>query len=153
MIITDLENVAFYAPILGRNSETAIRALKETSFLDLKEGRYSVDGDEVYFMINKYNTKSTDVAQFETHKKYIDIQYMVQGNEIIYCDLACHMEEDGEYIAAIDKQPYVNAPGTVVIRMHPGNIALLFPEDAHKVGCMVGNNSYPVFKVVLKIKI
>jgi YhcH/YjgK/YiaL family protein len=153
MIITDLDNVDFYAPILGKNAETAIKALKGTSFLTLNEGRHDVDHDEVYFMVNKYNTKAPDVAQFETHKKYIDIQYMVEGNEIIYCDLACHMEKDGEYIIQKDKQPYINAPGTIVIRMHPGNVALLFPEDAHKVGCMIGNNSHPVFKVVLKVKI
>ncbi|MDD3570855.1 MAG: YhcH/YjgK/YiaL family protein [Lachnospiraceae bacterium] len=153
MIITDLDNVDFYSSILGKNAEKAIKALKETPFLSLNEGRYDVDGDEVYFMVNKYNTKSPDVAQFETHKKYVDIQYMVKGNEIIYCDLACHMEICGEYNLEKDKQRYVNAPGTIVIRMHPGNMVLLFPEDAHKVGCMIGNNSHPVFKVVLKVKI
>ena len=42
-----------------------------------------IDGEKVFALVQKYETVVMDVPKFETHKKYIDVQYIVSGEEII----------------------------------------------------------------------
>ena len=47
------------------------------------DGRYEIDGDAVYCMVQTYETRSRQGHQFEAHRVYADIQYMMKGQESI----------------------------------------------------------------------
>ena len=62
--------------------EEAVAYLKEQNLAAMEVGTYEVDGD-FYFMIQEYETKEPDVCRLETHKNYIDIQWIISGEEAI----------------------------------------------------------------------
>ena len=44
-------------------------------------GKYVIDGERIYVSIQEYETKSYGDCRFETHKRYADIQCILQGRE------------------------------------------------------------------------
>ena len=72
MIYDKIDNLETYAGISERLMK-GLRLLKETDFSALEPGRYEVDGNELYFMVQSYQTKESNDTP-EAHKKYIDIQ-------------------------------------------------------------------------------
>ena len=49
----------------------------------LEVKRYDIDGDNLYATVSEYITKNEEDAKFEAHQKYIDIQYVISGKEIM----------------------------------------------------------------------
>ena len=47
-------------------------------------GKYEIDGEQIYVSIQEYETKSYMDCRFETHKRYADIQCILQGKEQIW---------------------------------------------------------------------
>ena len=80
MIFDTLENIKNYEG-LGR-VYTALKFLADTDFSKVELGRYELQGDDIFYMVQRYET-DPDKTISEAHKKYIDIQYMVDGEEII----------------------------------------------------------------------
>ena len=80
MIFDTLDNIKNYEG-LGR-VYTALQFLAETDFSKVELGRYELQGDDIFYMVQQYET-DPDKTISEAHKKYIDIQFMVDGEEII----------------------------------------------------------------------
>lgn len=129
--------------------QAALKFLKETDFNTLEIGRYELSDDGTYANVEEYLTK--DTAHFEAHRKYIDIQFLLKGNEYVYITpmepdkqietLAYNESRDIEFF---DKDNYQKRLLTTK------NFLVLFPEDGHKP-CMKINSSDKVKKVVIKI--
>lgn len=151
MIITDIDHIEEYTKALGKNFQTAVNEIFKKSCETLESGKHIIDGDSVQCMVNRYNTKPYAEAQYESHKRYADLQFMVSGREYIYCQKAKNLVKDGDYIPDKDKLPYANGKESVTLDFKPGDIAIFFPEDAHKVGCIFGSTSTSVEKLVFKI--
>lgn len=66
------------------------RALSFVAGFDrsLPDGRYDIDGDMIYAMAAAYDTKTAEEIKFEAHKKYIDIQLLLEGAEFL--DVSTH---------------------------------------------------------------
>lgn len=117
---------------------------------NLHPGRYEIDGDDVYAMVQEYTTAPAETNQWEAHRKYIDIQYVVAGNECLeWLDLG-HLPLDTPYSEQKDCLLCVGPVGTAC-KMEPGSFSILFPQDLHKPRCIY---SHPeaVIKVVVKIR-
>ena len=76
MIFDTLKNVDNYKG-LGRVYD-ALKFLSETDFSKIELGRYELDGDNIFYMVQSYDT-DPDKTISEAHKKYIDIQFMGEG--------------------------------------------------------------------------
>ena len=61
--------------------DKAFAYLKQTNLQTLANGRYAIDGDNVYAIVTEAPTKDYDKTAFESHRKYIDLQYVITGNE------------------------------------------------------------------------
>src|SRR5690349_8178196 len=81
MILDNLNQWRRYAPLSPRLL-TAFNFL-ETVDGSWKPGRYDIDGTLVYALAQKYTTHSVETAQAEAHRKYIDVQYVLSGREVI----------------------------------------------------------------------
>lgn len=108
-------------------------------------------GDGIYVNYGEYDTKSGDL--YEAHRKYIDVQVMLEGEEkIFFADLA-HGKETKEYNADIEA-----AFGTVAdeyrstVAMHAGDVAVFYPEDWHAPG-QIGTNVCHVRKLIFKVPV
>ena len=119
---------------------------------DIPDGKIILN-DDIYINVETYTTKSVSDGRFETHKKYSDIQILVNGSENIYygdksalsADILYNEEKDIEFYSdEIESYSRVKLDGT--------NFVMLLPEEAHAPQVCVNNQQSMVKKVVIKIK-
>lgn len=108
--------------------------------------------DGIRCTISKYQTVAEDTALWEAHKRNIDLHFIIQGNEqIAVCSIAD--SQIGCYHAEKD---YLEANGipTVKLRMTPGSLVCLFPNDVHQTRVQVcpGKNE-TIVKAIFKIPV
>ena len=82
MIIDKLSNSQLYSGF-GERINKAFTYLKQTDFSKMELGRYEIDGDNIFVLVNEYNTKDQSEGKLEAHKKYIDVQFVAKGSEIM----------------------------------------------------------------------
>jgi len=113
----------------------------------LTDGKHPIDGDRIFALGMATKGKGIEKAVFETHRKYIDIQYTVSGADLIGWDeqSLCTPTPDG-YDAEKDVEFYTDRPN-LWIPVSSGRFAIFFPEDAH---APLGTDSL-VHKVVIKV--
>lgn len=151
MILDTLANHAQYAAISPRFAR-AFAFLQQLP-ADAAVGRHEIDGEEIYAFVQKHQTKPVAEKLMEVHRKYIDIQYMVKGREIImWAPLADLKECTMTFDSAVDAALYKCIPEMVPIPVLPGQFALLFPEDGHAPSC-AWDAPAEVLKVVVKVMV
>ena len=131
-----------------------LKELTPDSFLELGHGesiKVTIDGEKLFANNQKYRTKSIDLAKFEAHQKYIDLQFMVEGIEIIRNSCRIDCRPQGEYNSESDVQ-FFTAEFFSSITLKAGMVCILYPEDIHAPG-LVYDQSNNVTKSVVKVKI
>jgi biofilm protein TabA len=132
--------------------EKAFRFLKDNDLTKLEPKRYDIDGDNLYATVSEYTTKNEEITNYEAHRKYIDIQYVIKGKEIMNIapiasvkDIVTPYDEtkDIEFVTIAKKVNYMASTD---------NFFIFFPGDAHRPGLKDGINA-PVKKVVIKLKV
>ena len=147
MIIDTIDNSGNYEN-LGQRVSIALDHLRTADFDDKDPGGYDIDGDNIFVMVNEYNTRNSDECRLEAHRKYIDVQYMVRGTEWVgYAPLA-GQTVTAEYDEERDVIFFKGDPSFV--RLDKGMFAIFYPDDLHMPGTGDGET---VRKVVVKIKI
>ena len=150
MICDTLENASAYP--FGPAFQKAVEWVKKIT-VDTPNGRYGIDGDEIYATVMEYETGEEAPSKYEVHRRYADLQVLIAGHETLFVrtakGLAVHTpynpEKDCEFLAAGSWNDGVN------LQLFPGCFAFLLPQDAHMgkgVTCL-GKNK--VQKVVVKI--
>lgn len=124
--------------------------LKTTNLDTLSVGKHSIDGDNAYASVTEGPSKEIDKASWESHKKYIDLQYAIKGKEQIDVTDANTATVIKPYDAGKDVANYT-ANGTAHIT-EPGTFFLFFPQDAHRPNIKVPGYDV-VKKLVIKIKV
>ncbi len=148
MIIDRINKASLYYSIHPKFKQ-AFEYIQQIDADSIPAGRYEIDGESLYALIQEYNTKLKEQGVWEAHRRYIDLQYVVQGAEGIGYANIYHLQQD-EYQASKDFLPLHGEGNLVTVRS--GSFVLLFPEDAHMPGMAVGASA-PVKKVVLKIAV
>ncbi|MBW1887599.1 MAG: YhcH/YjgK/YiaL family protein [Deltaproteobacteria bacterium] len=117
-----------------------------------KEGRYQIDGDNVFAIVMSYLTKAHEEAVLESHEKYCDIQVSLKGAEgIEYFDRE-QLEVTSEYNSERDVTFYeYSGNPTNIMENEVGYFSFFQPHDAHMPQLSCGTES--VLKVVVKINI
>ena len=148
MIFDTLKNVDNYKG-LGRVYD-ALKFLSETDFSKIELGRYELDGDNIFYMVQSYDT-DPDKTISEAHKKYIDIQYMVEGEEIIG---VADILEDKELTEAKEENDvwFYNCK-TEPLVLSAGKYMVLYPNDLHCPGVATNGTAMTCRKVVVKVKV
>ena len=127
-----------------------LKLLAETDFSQLEDKRYEVDGDDLFFFLQSYETKSENPTP-ESHKKYIDIQCVLSGGEAMDVGALEDMTEIAEARPEGDIWLH-HGPADSRVTLTPGKFAVLFPGDAHAPGIALGEIT-PCRKVVVKVKV
>ena len=83
MILDLIENYILYSQS-GNNIARAFDYLVGNEYAGLQSGKHQIVGDEVFAIINEYETKPAEGGFYEAHRDYIDLQYMVSGSEMIH---------------------------------------------------------------------
>lgn len=149
MIFDAIENVEIYSG-LGEKFKTAFEFIKSTDLKSLEDGKIEIDGENIFAIMQKYETKDSDNAKWEAHRKYIDIQYMISGAENMGFVLADYLEVLEKYNEEEDVE-LLKGLGDFV-QVNEGEFVVFFPDDAHMPGLKI-KESEKIHKVVVKIKI
>ncbi len=122
--------------------------LKRPDLAELPVGTYEIDGKRIYTMIQEYEGRGKVAATLETHKRYIDIQYTISGDELIGYRHAYECIPDPEGWNDENDVCFFNDKSNFWLPVPPGSLAIFFPgEDAHAPMAGIG----AVRKVVIKI--
>ena len=136
---------------LGSELNRAFDYLADTDFSALEDGRHPIDGEAIFALVSTYETEPENVRSFEAHRKYIDVQYLLSGREIICWAALQELTPAGEYSAEKDIV-FLSGDSRARLQLTPGTFALFYPEDAHKPNCAWGSPQQ-VRKVVVKIRV
>lgn len=130
--------------------DKAFAFLKDEDLSAVEVGNHELDGKNVFVIVSEYNTKNPEDAQYEAHKNYTDIQYVVSGTEYIgLADLSATSVK-----TPYDKErdiAFYNVEEGQNLLAHPGTFFIFFPQNAHSPGMKVEDN-VPVKKVVIKVR-
>ena len=115
-------------------------------------GRHDIDGDDCFALVQTYTTRPLEQALFETHRKYIDIQWLQAGCETMFWSpLAALTEVTQPYAAEKDVTFYATPSHRTPISLRAGEFVIFFPEDGHAGGLECGG-PVEVRKVVIKVR-
>ena len=152
MIHTTVDHLERYLTIHPRleMAAKALLAIRERPFLP---GRHAVDGEEIYVNAAAYQTRAIEASVMEAHRKYIDVMLLLEGEErIAQCDLAQLGQITQPYDAAQDALLAEIPAGVSLERLGPGDVVILFPEDAHAPG-LDTDAAHRVRKLIAKVRI
>lgn len=112
-----------------------------------------VDLDKNNFGLEQvYNTKDRKDCFFESHREYIDVQFILEGEEIIELTNSNDLIVNFEYNKEMDLIKYETTNQSSILRLKKGDVAIFYPQDAH-MPCVKLINSVKVVKTVVKVKI
>jgi YhcH/YjgK/YiaL family protein len=150
MITSTLDQLHWYK-IISPNFEKAIQYALSTDFVPLETGKYPVDGDKVFAIVNEYTTKPRSECDPESHRDYADIQIVITGAEkfgyLPLTDQPVSTPYDPEkdvafYSLAEEDLNYMTLPA--------GQFIIFFPSDIHQPEVFVRQPAL-VKKVVMKV--
>jgi YhcH/YjgK/YiaL family protein len=154
MIIGYLSNIKEELALYPRALQKGLTYLRETDFSKVPLGRQEIDGSKIYTMVSEYDTQPKEVRRPEAHKKYVDIQFIYTGEEMIGTGpLAGAGEVAEDRLAEKDAIYYKTLSTETFHVLSAGMFAVYFPWDAHRPNCSAGETAAKVKKVVVKIAI
>lgn len=149
MVYDSLDNFSFYLS-LHPHFKSIYAFIKEKNPAAAAEGKYEVNNPGAFALISEYITKEISECFIECHRKYIDIQIILEGRERIGI---CNISECKEYPYDPDKDFQKLAGEVSFIKMDPGCFAIFFPRDGHMPQLKYGDLPEKVKKVVFKVPI
>jgi YhcH/YjgK/YiaL family protein len=150
VIVTTLADSVPYG-VLGSGVAAGLRWLREMD-PGIGDGRHAIDGDEVFALVSSYQTGPSTEKRFESHRVYVDLQYVAAGHERILHAPVAALPVETAYDPATDVVFYADPPFASSLLMRPGDLAVFYPGDGHKPGCMAGGR-HEVKKVVVKVRV
>ena len=150
MIVDKIENLKLYYPVLN-GLEEANAFIEKCYEGSVEIGKYEIDGDRIFANFQSYMTKKREGAQFESHRKYVDVQAVVSGTEIISWAPTENLKVEREKFSTGGDIALYSGETVMDARLPAGYFALLFPDDAHMPCLGENDESTEVKKVVVKI--
>ena len=135
-------------------SDGISQALAYLSSVDaegFKEETIELSGTDVFAMHQLYTTASDEGLLYESHRSYIDVQFVLEGTEIIRVADMRGLSATMEYDTEKDVILYELADGTDV-KLEAGDFVILYPHDAH-VPTLQSGSPADVKKIVLKVRV
>lgn len=149
--ITDAAQIQY----LGNNIDllkTAFDFLKGEKKNNLQKGKFFIEGTELFGYYSEYKTHVADNQVWESHRKYLDIQFLVSGLEVIKCSSIQKLSITEEYSFDTDAVLGICDVVDNEFKMEEGSFLILFPEEAHLPGITYETESSNK-KIVIKIPV
>lgn len=134
--------------VLGRDSIEQKRLLNYP--IDAFE---KIELDDNNFALEQvYNTKERSNCFFESHKQFIDVQFILEGEEIIEVSNSEMLVVSSSYNEQMDLIKYEDTIQVSQIVLKKGDVAIFYPQDAH-MPCVKNVNPIKVIKTVVKVRV
>ena len=146
MIFDKIENASRYYGISERIT-MGLNAIP--SYLGREPGKYEIDGDNVFILVQHYNSFPSSERKWEAHHRYIDIQYIEEGCELIGFDDETNLVSDTPYTPEGEAELFTGEG--LMIPFKAGDFAVFFTFEPHKP-CVAIDEPTPVKKIIVKVK-
>lgn len=148
MILGSLKSTARIEAI-HPHFKTFFDYVKKNDLLNADLGKIELEGDDLFIINAALEGKMVDDVALEAHRKYIDIQLILSGNEA----MGWKSLEDGEEISSPYNEEndlmFYADDADEIINFQPGQFAIFFPEDLHAPG--IGDG--PSRKLIAKVRV
>lgn len=134
--------------------QKALEWLKSHDLEAMEPGKYEIDGKKMYVAISAPTTQPVEERKPEAHEKYIDVQYLISGEETIgfvtlndsYKPTDRNEEKDLIHYAGADMKD------EAFVHEKPGHFSVFFPSDIHRPQCAT-HEPMAIKKAVVKVSI
>ena len=148
MILDSLKNAAASVSLNPRFKQ-AFDFILNNDLSKMEPGKIVLDGDNLFVSLVEITGKKPEEAKMEAHRKYIDIQVVLTGQEKMgWTAIESCTHETDPYSAEKDIIFYTDKP-TTYLTVNPGQFAIFFPEDGHAPA--IGDG--PIKKAIVKVLI
>lgn len=148
MVIDKIENYSLYANLSERVAK-GFEFINNTDLGQIESGTYEIDNKEVFAIVMEYDTKEMKDCVLEGHTKYIDIQYIIEGVELMGVTTKSNQKV---LTSDLDKDYTFYEGETSLVKIEAGMFTVFFPDDLH-MPCIKAAESSRVKKVVVKVQI
>lgn len=149
MIYDSLSNISTYKD-LSQDIYSGLLFLQQAS-QDLAPGTYQIS-PRVKAIVSEYETKVKNEVGYEAHRKNIDIQYLLKGEERVACLPLEKLKETKPYSEEKDAAFFTASTKPIEMTLGDGFFAIFFPQDGHMPQLSV-DRQMMVKKVVVKVVI
>ena len=129
--------------------DRALAFLRQPGLADWAKGRHPLDDQRLVAIVEQRDAVGRGAAVMEVHRRYIDIQYTVAGDEVIGWGPLAGCREPREAFDAERDVGFFRDPPVVWLPVPPGHLAIFYPEDAHAP--LAGQG--PLHKVIMKVAV
>lgn len=150
MIIDNIKNCEKYESVHEAFKE-AFDAIKMLVSEKREIGKYEINDKKVYAMVQEYTSKTEAERKFEAHKKYIDIQFIVNGQEQIQIGDLEGLKNTNEFNLEKDSGLFEAPELYTSAVLKSGDFAVIYPNEAHAPGIALNDTPSNVKKIVVKV--
>ena len=125
---------------------------KSLSNIGLDDCNKMVLDENCFVLEQAYISKNKEDCFFESHKKYIDIQYVFEGEEIMEVENISNLQVTSDYKEDLDYAKYSQSKNSSILKIRQNELAIFFPQDAH-MPCIKLDEKKKVIKAVFKISV
>jgi YhcH/YjgK/YiaL family protein len=151
MIYGSIKEQKSYIFLMGQPVWVAAFQWLRSALPNHPDGDFPLEGfPGAIIRVMTYETKLLSDCRYETHRKFVDLQYTFRGAEKIAWLPSASLELDGDYIDETDLQFYKPAPSESIVHKLPGRFSVFFPADAHRPQIRDEQFTF-IHKVVIKI--
>ena len=152
MIFDNIKNAENY-DALNPKFTKAFEFIKKATKEKFEVGKYEIDGKELFALVQNYDSKLKENSVFEGHENYIDIQYVIEGIEMLgTLDISKATVKEA-YNPEKDVTFYEESPLASYCIAKDGDFCIFYPNDIHSPGVALQNVPSNVRKIVVKVRI
>ncbi|MBP2659588.1 MAG: hypothetical protein H6Q69_2620 [Firmicutes bacterium] len=152
MIIGNLLNIKEEIGLYPPGIQAGLNFLLETDLSSLSLGEHEIHGKQIYAKITEYETEPKEQRRPESHEKYIDIQYICSGEEMITSAPIVGVGEiDEDCLSERDILFYKSVAAETQVILTQGMFVVFFPWDVHRANCNASEQTNKIKKILLKI--
>ena len=147
-IADEIGNISEYSS-LGPGFAKAAEFLCREDLQSLPDGRYQIDAERVYAVIERSCLRKWGTARAEVHRRYFDIQVPLSGPDKIG---VARIDQSLEFDFDKDRDiGFCDGVALEPLVLHPGEFAILHPSVCAHAPCCSVDGSGMIRKVVVKV--
>ncbi len=150
MIISNIENIERFS-LPQSKFLILLDYIKSADLSSFSKGKFEIDGDDLFGIGLEYTTKPIGECLWEAHRRYIDIHYILEGQELIHISDISGMKVSKIYDAENDYELF-EGEKEHSINLKQGMLLVLSPNEVHKTSIILEGVCY-LKKIVFKLKL
>lgn len=134
--------------------EKIFEIINTSDFAKMDDGIFKTGDDDFFYILMTYKTSGIlEEKPAEAHRKYIDLQYIVYGEEKVgYSDYKSNKKISKAYDESSDAEFFERVENESYFVLKKGMYSIFFPEDIHRTG-LNNDGTRSIRKLVFKMAI